>query len=259
MGLRTLKLITLIALVTGALAAETGAQVFSIGGPLPEKTTSPCPLMISTFSYIAPTIDKKPVSEVKVTLTDNKAEKTWNGISKDGSVLFDSIPDGSYQATLTRDGYRKTIWMLNTECATANQGVVTRPIPVWVGDSSGIVDYAQPLLKEVESVGKFPDDKPKDTPKFTLAHPSPQGVTDGVRILARPKYPPTAKAVGATGAVQVQVLIDEDGYVVSAKAISGHPLLKSVAAEAARASRFNPTLLEGKPVKVSGIIVFNFQ
>jgi protein TonB len=56
----------------------------------------------------------------------------------------------------------------------------------------------------------------------------------------------------------VQVLIDENGNVVSAKAVSGHPLLQAVAVSAARQARFSPTKLSGQPVKVTGVIQYNF-
>jgi protein TonB len=56
----------------------------------------------------------------------------------------------------------------------------------------------------------------------------------------------------------VQVTIDEQGNVVSAKAVSGDPLLKAASEEAARNSRFAPTTLQGIPVKVTGVIYYNF-
>jgi outer membrane biosynthesis protein TonB len=56
----------------------------------------------------------------------------------------------------------------------------------------------------------------------------------------------------------VRVLIDETGNVVSATPVSGHPLLQASAAAAARQSKFSPTMLSGQPVKVSGVIVYNF-
>ena len=76
--------------------------------------------------------------------------------------------------------------------------------------------------------------------------------------LPKPAYPPAARAVRAGGACSVQVLIDENGNVISAYAVSGHPLLRAASEAAARAARFSPTLLEGKPVKVSGVITYNF-
>jgi len=85
------------------------------------------------------------------------------------------------------------------------------------------------------------------------------GVLNGKAVsLPKPPYPPAARAVRASGAVSVQVLIDESGRVVSASAASGHPLLQAAAVSAARQARFSPTLLSGQPVKVSGIITYNF-
>jgi periplasmic protein TonB len=85
------------------------------------------------------------------------------------------------------------------------------------------------------------------------------GVLNGKAIsLPKPPYPPAAKAVRAGGSVSVQVLIDENGNVVSASAVSGHPLLRGAAASAARGAKFSPTKLSGQPVKVSGVITYNF-
>jgi outer membrane biosynthesis protein TonB len=85
------------------------------------------------------------------------------------------------------------------------------------------------------------------------------GVLNGRAVsLPKPSYPPAARAVRASGAVQVQVLIDEDGDVFSADAVGGQPLLQRASVIAACSSRFSPTLLEGNPVKVSGIITYNF-
>jgi TonB family protein len=78
------------------------------------------------------------------------------------------------------------------------------------------------------------------------------------RALPAPAYPAAARAVEARGAVSVQVLIDENGNVISATAVSGHPLLRAAAVVAAREAQFAPTLLSGQPVKVRGIITYNF-
>jgi TonB family protein len=67
-----------------------------------------------------------------------------------------------------------------------------------------------------------------------------------------------ARAAHASGTVVVQVLIDEEGNVVAAHAVSGHPLLQAVSVAAAREARFSPTLLAGEPVKVTGVIQYNF-
>jgi TonB family protein len=95
---------------------------------------------------------------------------------------------------------------------------------------------------------------PMPTPKLIAG-----GVVNGKAInLVKPKYPAPALAVGATGLVNVQVIIDENGNVISAKAVSGHVLLQEVAVAAAKETKFNPTILEGEKVRVSGVIAYNF-
>ena len=85
------------------------------------------------------------------------------------------------------------------------------------------------------------------------------GVLNGKAVsLVKPSYPPAAKAVNADGVVNVQITIDEQGNVIAASAVSGHPLLKRVSVEAASASKFSPTTLSGAAVKVTGILVYNF-
>ena len=74
-----------------------------------------------------------------------------------------------------------------------------------------------------------------------------------------PVYPPLAQAARVSGAVVVEVTIDEEGKVLSARAVSGHPLLRDAAVDAARGWEFTPTTLSGVPVKVIGTITFNFQ
>ena len=76
--------------------------------------------------------------------------------------------------------------------------------------------------------------------------------------LPKPRYPALARAAHISGQVTVQLIIDVDGTVMEAAAVSGHPLLYGVSVEAARDSRFSPTKLDGKPVKVTGVITYNF-
>lgn len=86
------------------------------------------------------------------------------------------------------------------------------------------------------------------------------GIMNGKAInLPEPPYPPAARAVRAAGAVNVQITVDENGNVTSASVVSGHPLLRAAAAAAARGAKFKPTLVNGKPTKVTGVLVFNFK
>lgn len=86
-----------------------------------------------------------------------------------------------------------------------------------------------------------------------------KGVITGLAIsLPKPNYPALAKQIRLQGQVSVQVLVDEYGKVVSAKALNGHPLLLVEAQRAALQARFAPTKLSNQPVKVSGVITYNF-
>jgi TonB family protein len=86
------------------------------------------------------------------------------------------------------------------------------------------------------------------------------GVLNGKAVSKpAPVYPPIAKAARAQGTVAVQILVNEDGDVISATAVSGHPLLQQAAVAAARQAKLSPTRLNGTPVKVSGTLTYNFM
>ena len=101
------------------------------------------------------------------------------------------------------------------------------------------------------------------------AQPSPEadkieqivagGVLNGQVVKKpQPEYPVAARRARAMGIVVVQILVDEKGLVSSARVVSGHPLLHSASEDAARRAKFEPTTLCGQPVKVSGVITYNF-
>jgi TonB family protein len=85
------------------------------------------------------------------------------------------------------------------------------------------------------------------------------GILNGKAIsLPQPGFPLAAREAHASGAVIVEVTIDETGKVIAARAVSGHPTLRGASEEVARRAKFSPTTLCGKPVKVNGAIVYNY-
>jgi TonB family protein len=93
-----------------------------------------------------------------------------------------------------------------------------------------------------------------------LMKPVSGGVLNGSAInLPSPTYPEVARRMRTTGTVIVEVVIDENGKVISARAVSGNTLLRDVAVQAAYRARFSPSKLSGQPVKVAGIINYNFS
>jgi outer membrane biosynthesis protein TonB len=114
--------------------------------------------------------------------------------------------------------------------------------------------------KELEELAKA---APPPPVKKEIVKPPVKTISLGVingkaSNLPRPIYSAIARAGRASGTVTVQVLIDEYGKVVSARALNGHPLLLKDSVQAAYQARFTPTLLSNQPVKVSGIITYNF-
>lgn len=107
--------------------------------------------------------------------------------------------------------------------------------------------------KEHEARGEVEEKKKGDK---TLVE---GGVLNGHAVSKpAPGYPGAAKLAGVSGTVVVQILVDETGRVIKAEALCGHPLLAKEAVDAARKALFTPTKLSGVPVKVSGVITYNF-
>lgn len=108
----------------------------------------------------------------------------------------------------------------------------------------------------------MPDNPPPPAPAPTPVTPKILRVSEvlngSAEYLPKPPYPQMAKIARVQGRVAVQVLIDESGKVVSAKAIDGPPLLVVESQRAAYGARFSPTKINGQAVKVSGVITYNF-
>lgn len=122
------------------------------------------------------------------------------------------------------------------------------------------LDTESSPVENAKMIKTPPPFEKKEAPKLPTERKKSLGVVNGIAVnLVKPPYPPAARIVQAAGAVNVQVTIDEKGNVISANAVSGHPLLRSAAETAARASKFNPTLLSNEPVKVTGVIIYKFS
>jgi hypothetical protein len=85
------------------------------------------------------------------------------------------------------------------------------------------------------------------------------GVLNGRAIdLVTPEYPAAGLLLNVYGQVEGAVVLDEDGHVVSATVLTGHPLLRAASIAAARKSSFEPLTVKGEQVRVSGIIDYNY-
>lgn len=106
--------------------------------------------------------------------------------------------------------------------------------------------------------------KPETSQTQTDNRPRPVGPVESGDLngqaidLPKPIYPGEARKAKVTGQVKVRVIVAETGKVLSADIVSGPKQLWLAAIEAARQARFNPTLIGGSAVKISGILTYDF-
>lgn len=88
----------------------------------------------------------------------------------------------------------------------------------------------------------------------------PYDILNGRAVsLPKPAWPPIRVERGFSATVSIKVDIDETGKVVGVADMCDAPLiLSTIAAAAARKARFTPTIVQGRPIKVKGIIQYHF-
>jgi protein TonB len=224
LGTENFELVEMIAPV------ETAAVEPKLPQPRPRTTTSAAPAqaaVVPTRKENIVNINESPIVPRGVATAPNTSASRPLGTYQIGDR--DSEPMGGSGRSEVGTGDQPT-------GLTASVPVAETPAPIPV----------PPPVKEPPVV------KPPVTKSL--------GVINGLATnLPKPNYPAAAIAVNIQGKVDVQVLIDESGRVVSAKAVSGNALLRSAAVAAARNARFTPTTLSNVPVKVTGVIVYNFS
>ncbi len=183
-----------------------------------------------------------------------------------GEIKNTGFPIGSYSENT--DGTGKAAFTMSVEGTKASgrySVTLTRRNSVWQVEA-GILNMSDGTAVQIEGVENDTWTKTNEEDVGNAdwnSADSKNAVSGGVLnskaiSLPEPSYPPIAKAAKASGSVIVQVVIDENGNVISARAVSGHPLLQSAAVAAARKAKFPPRKVSGKPVKVTGTIVYKF-
>jgi TonB family protein len=171
-------------------------------------------------------------------------------------IATSQVPGKVLACSLGRDGdkvfYHVVIITPEQVSANTKDGAVTLQTNtatyVWVSATDG-----QILKTEKE------ERRERSSIEREQGAPISGGVLNGkTTSMPIPAYPEIARAAHASGAVNVEVTVDETGHVVMAHAVSGHPLLQAAAVTAARGATFPPTRLSGEPVKVTGVLVYNF-
>jgi TonB family protein len=127
-------------------------------------------------------------------------------------------------------------------------------------ETDSIAAVGNVTASSVGPVVKMDAEPPARPAPRPLLRPISGGVLNGsATSLPVPVYPDVARRTHVGGTVIVDVILDEAGKVISARASSGHMLLRETAVQAAMRARFSPTKISGQPVKVSGQITYNFN
>ena len=222
-------------------------------------------VVIMRFAPVPKTAARPPLSRQDASARNHRGGGAQVAIVKEISIQDSRLQHRGLAREETPDVNSRTPLRLGEEnFIPGNIGVPTDKHARGTGDGEEVTggERTPRVLTPVDEdvpvrVAKreTPPAQPAPPQKITLAS---SVLTSKLISKPVPVYPKLAREAHAQGAVAVQIVVDEQGRVVSAQATGGHPLLRQVAVQAAHQARFTPTLLNGKPVKVSGVITYNF-
>jgi len=152
--------------------------------------------------------------------------------------------------------------LTGTACNQANDNAAVanaKPANISLADSKP----TEPAVKQAETAPTGREIKAADGPEMKSVIPPDDAVLAGVLndiavSLPKPELTAEAKAANASGKVTVEVLVNEKGEVVTSSVVSGPQALWSAAGAAARQAKFDPPLKDGKPVRVAGVLTYDF-
>lgn len=221
-----LKLIFLIC-ISLAMMVTSNAQ---------EKT---CGLRLSIFEYGANR--KIPVNKVGLVLTNSKTKEK---LSYNSTIaVFENLSSGKYRIEANVEDYKQRVKNFELDCNfTDKDNVFSEYLNLWKKKNKSNIDLKNDLPEGSAQISN-----------------QTKGVTGNVEAKA-------SQTVGeikdsspkGSDKVNVQVTIDEDGNVISARAVDGDSFFAGKAVNMARQSKFAPTMLAGIPVKITGIVIYNF-
>ena len=216
------------------LEAQSSDLEFLTFVPVPTPEAEPEPEVVRNTIRSAANSDRRPTRSIRTELFD-RTSNPHNVPDKPGTKASD-VPDARPDSVL---GNRN-------EDPPAQLSGSDRGVRGGTGD--------KPVVNITDPPPPRPDPPPAPPKVLKISV-----VLNSRAIeLPLPTYPPLARQIRLTGTVSVQVLIDESGKVISAKALSGHTVFVDAAEQAAMRARFSPTTINDQPIKVQGVITYNF-
>jgi len=240
--------------VVGYAIALTGAgvaSVFAYDAQLEAQSSS-----LELLSWVPPVTTQPPINQVRPQPTRH----TPTNAPVDPTARVQERTDAYAQATDPRivpeDVGTRAINVPPVTDPSFRIGNRNVDLPTGAVPNTGSCATCTTTPPVVIITEKPPTPEP---PKPTTQRVTSVVLNSKVVSLPQPPYPMIAKQAGVQGTVNIQILVDEQGRVVSAQIVSGNGLLNAAAREAAMRARFTPTTLNGVPVKIQGVITYNFR
>ena len=203
-----------------------------------EARDKTCNLQLSIFEYGKS--QRIPINKVDLILTNSKTKEKTSYNST--SVIFENLSSGKYRIEANAEDYKQRFKTFELDCNFT--------------DKDNIFSEYLNLWKKNKSKVDLKNDLPEDSAQISA---QTKGLTGNAEAKASQNVG-EVKDISPKGSdkVNVQITIDEDGNVISARAVDGNSFFASKAVNMARQSKFAPTMLAGVSVKVTGIVIYNF-
>jgi len=213
---------------------QTGAEIAeSVTQPQATSATEAQPV-----DYRQPIVSLKPNAAISATAVDGKRNRGGVENAAEVEPLTDAQP-------LTPGNSSSGISAMHTkETAISTEDAPPPPVQIAVGNPA---DAAPKLASPAATLPAFGG---------TVS----LGVVPASLIQqVEPSYPVQARALRLTGSVVMDAAISADGAVRNVTVVSGSPILANAATAAVKQWRYNPALLDGKPIETQKRIkiVFN--
>jgi TonB family protein len=184
---------------------------------------------------------------VSVSLTDSQQHEQKTATDASGHFAIPSVPAGKYVLRVMRAGFAPL--MQDVELASA--GDWARVVTLQVGE----IQESVKVETERTSAKRVPE--PTGAPLKVGGNIRPPRKLTHVN----PVYPQSMKDAGIEGAVPLEAVIAGDGSVQTVRVLTAevHPDLAIAAVDAVRQWKFEPTLLNGKPVPIKMKVTIDFR
>ncbi len=227
-----------------AAAAALFATAALPAAALHARQTSPLPLSGAVYDATGAVLP-----EVVLVVEDSERHRWQAETGASGRFEFPPLAPGHYSLQATLAGFRP----LRHEFDLRGERDWDRAITLQVGDVRESINVRQSRTAAAAPNGVGGTGAPV---RIGGNIRTPRKILD-----VHPVYPQSMRDAGREGTVPVEATIGIDGAVHSVRVLSAsiHPDFAVAAVDAVRQWRFDPTLLNGKPVEVTMIVSVAFS